>query len=109
MTAIKLVGITLPADPKPKRLRLARELDLEAPIDTIIGCRIMLRGPAVMLITKDGYAYEFARSACALTWSGGKEPADYDKISSYTSEVIARPKAAVVVVDEEKPAAKVAS
>lgn len=109
MTAvIRLVALTLPADPKPKALAFARDLDLERPIDNIIGCRILLRGPAVLVMTKDGRAYEFARSACALTWAGGKEPADYDKIGSYTSEPIGRQKPAAS--DEEKPAvAKVAS
>lgn len=89
---MKLVSVLLPAD-KPEKLRLARAIDLRAPIDTVLGWRVLVRGPAVILLpppdSADPGGFEFARSACTLRWDS-TVPADYDKITTYTSEPLTR-------------------
>jgi len=96
---MKLISLTLP-EVKPEPLRLApRTIDLRNPVDTMLGWRVLVRGPAVILIAPDdvpaGGGYEIARAACTLRWDSTTS-ADYDKMASYTSEPLVRaePKAA---------------
>jgi hypothetical protein len=86
---VKLVSVILPAD-RPTSLRVAQEISLERPVDNVLGWQVLVRGPAVLLITREGRAHEFARSACVLTWSGAKELNEYDNLAKYTSGVLAR-------------------
>lgn len=90
---MKLITLTLPVE-KPKALRLQRELDLRNPVNDILGWTILVRGPAVILIppkdSPDPGGFEIARAACTLRWDSSTT-ADYDKMSNYTSEPLARP------------------
>jgi hypothetical protein len=90
---MKLITLTLPVE-KPPDLRLQRTIDLRKPVNDVLGWRILVRGPAVILIPpKDSPnpgAFEVARSACWLRWDSS-DPPDYDKMANYTSEPLARP------------------
>lgn len=91
---MKLLTLTLPVE-KPDPLRLApRTIDLRMPPDSLLGWRVLVRGPAVILIAPEevpaGGGYEIARSACTLRWDS-TATADYDKMANYTSEPLARP------------------
>jgi hypothetical protein len=85
---MKLVSVVLPEN-KPASMRLSRHIDLRAPVDAVLGWRVLLRGPAVILLAPEGLGHEFARSACVLSWDSAN-PADYDKLQTYTSEPLAR-------------------
>lgn len=85
---MKLIHLTLPEN-KPSEIRLVRSFSLVNPVDSVLGWRVLVRGPAVILLAPDGPGHEFARSACVLTWDSSTA-ADYDKIATYTSEVLAR-------------------
>ena len=87
---MKLVHIVLPEN-KPPELRLARSFSLVGPqiIDAVLGWRMLVRGPAVILLSPDGPGHEFARSSCVLTWDSANT-VDYDKIGNYTSDVLER-------------------
>ena len=85
---MKLVNLCLP-ETKPTELRLARSINLLAPTDTVLGWRVLVRGPAVILLSPDGPGHEFARSSCVLTWDSANT-VDYDKIGNYTSDVLER-------------------
>lgn len=85
---MKLVNLCLP-ETKPQELRLQRSINLIAPVDTVLGWRVLVRGPAVILLDSKGVGHEFARASCVLTWDGAK-PEDYDKITTWTSEPLAR-------------------
>lgn len=85
---MKLVNLCLP-ETKPQELRLARTIDLVSPKDGTVGWRVLVRGPAVILLDPKGVGHEFARAACVLTWDGAK-PEDYDKIVTWTSEPLVR-------------------
>lgn len=85
---MKLVNLVLP-ESKPQELRLARSIDLVRPIDSVLGWRVLVRGPAVILISPDGRGHEVARSACWLSWDSGTAT-DYDKLTNYTSEPLSR-------------------
>lgn len=91
---MKLITLTLPVE-KPPELRLQRTIDLRNPVNDVIGWRILVRGPAVILIPpKDSPnpgAFEIARAVCTLRWDSS-EPADYDKMANFTSEPLARAK-----------------
>ena len=69
-------------------LKFSRKVDLVLPATNVLGWRVLLRGPAVVLLAPDGTGHEFARAQCVLTWSGRQE--DYDKLTNYTSDPIAR-------------------
>lgn len=104
---MKLTNIILP-DLGRNELRIgARTINFESPVDSVLGWRVLVRGPAVILLSPKGQGYEFARSACVLAWDSAK-PEDYDKLVNYTSEPLARKPLAEVVdeVVESAPAAK---
>lgn len=90
---MKLLTLTLPVE-KPEPLRMApRTIDLRMPADVVLGWRVLVRGPAVILIAPEdspaGGGYEIARSVCTLRWDSSN-PADYDKMANFTSEPLAR-------------------
>lgn len=85
---MKLLKLTLP-EAKPPALRMVRDIDLLKPVDAVIGWRILVRGPAVILLPPNGPGHEVARSQCWLSWDGVK-PEDYDKITNYSSEELKR-------------------
>ena len=85
---MRLTQLYLPED-KPKELRLVRSIDLENPWDMVLGWRVLIRGPAVVLLPDKGPGYEFARSACVLVWDSAKAE-DYDKLTNYTSSPLVR-------------------
>lgn len=83
---VKLIALSLPEHGKPKELELLRTIRVDRPVNTVIGWRILLRGPTVILVSSDGTAYEFARSACVIVWSGSVDPNDYAKLTNYTTD-----------------------
>lgn len=86
---MRLTKIILP-DLGRTELRIgARAIDFDQPIDAVMGWRVLVRGPAVILLPPKGPGHEFARSACVLSWDSAK-PEDYDKLTTYTSEPLAR-------------------
>lgn len=91
---MKLLFLQLP-DSKPRDLGHVRSIDFAHPQDQVLGWRVMVRGPAVILLAPKGSrwagGWEFARAQCALQWDG-LEPADYDKITNWTSEPLERAK-----------------
>lgn len=85
---MKLLRVVLP-EIRPTQLRMVREVDLQRPVEAVLGWRVLVRGPAVVLLPPEGPGHEVARSACWLSWDGTK-PEDYDKLTTYTSEPLAR-------------------
>lgn len=89
---MKLAIVYLPEDaPKAlSELRLPRTFKLAEPVEAIRKWRVLLRGPALFLVSPAGDAVEFARSRCTLSWSGVLDTAVLKDVANYTSEPMER-------------------
>jgi hypothetical protein len=67
---------------------MIREINLQRPVVVVHEWRVLVRGPAIVLLPPTGPGYEVSRSACWLSWDGMK-PEDYDKLTTFTSEPLA--------------------
>lgn len=106
---MKLLSLHLPAD-RSTDLAFLRAIDFRHPVDQVLGWRVLVRGPAIILVTPDGHpkpgGYEFARAACTLRWDSATVQ-DYDKITTWTSEPLERAKApSIPDIDTPKAGAK---
>ncbi len=89
---MKLLSIHLP-DSKPTTLALQREIKLDEPTDAVLGARVLLRGPSILILYPEGHrlagAFEFARASCILRWDSS-DVDDYKSMQNWTSEVLVR-------------------
>lgn len=91
---MKLLFLQLPEN-KPRDIGHLRSIDWRHPVDQVLGWRVMVRGPAVILIAPKGHVlaggWEIARTECTLRWDS-TDPADYKDIVNWTSEPLERAK-----------------
>jgi hypothetical protein len=91
---VKLLFLQLP-DSKPRDLGHVRSIDFAHPQDQVLGWRVMVRGPAVILLAPKGHhlagGWEFSRAHCSMRWDS-TEPSDFKDMVNWTSEPLERAK-----------------
>lgn len=105
---LKLVSITLPVE-KPQEMGLVRTINCVHPTEHVIGWSVLVRGPAVILVSPakdkqgrtvaDRRLYEFARSACVLVWSSS-DIADANNVQKYDSQPLERPEPSGAIYED---------